>query len=187
MDSAAPVLWEKYSAHRVSTLAQLRREARSEVAIVREVAKALRWLATEQPSDAVGPRHGLVTEGAFLLGSEIYRLGISVHTAVGRPALSLLYPQGSERSSIPAIPARFFVGVVTRVSRNHLLTEWENASGLHAALEVTVHATVLRAVTRMPRKPCLDELDLDCNAKCEACVRHLDRSSKFRLPDGWVA
>jgi len=148
MEEAARVIQHEYVARTTAINRRLRSEAASTVAIVREVARAIRWFGSPQSEGAIGPPHGIYTNAAYQLHEDAYLLRAVAHTATGRPAVQIVVLPGTPPGfSIPERDERLFHALVLRVSRGRVVAGWESYDCYSVAIDVPVHPTLIRAVS----------------------------------------
>ncbi len=183
---ATPLSLVEYEAHRSARVTRLKTEAARPEAVVREIAKIVRWLGTEQPMEAIGPIHGIYSDGAFALHAGAYVLRTVVHTATGKPAIQLVKIE----DPIDGRDSELFLRIVDRVLQGQVLTSWEAPDCFAVALKVKVHPTLVRTVTHNYRTmACSGARERNsksgCPISCGDCPYRFDRQAKFIVPPGW--
>ena len=187
---AEPVWWVEYEARRSATASRLRAEAEKPTALVREVAKIVRWLNQEQPIEAIGPIHGIYSDGAYQFRSDAYLLRAIVHTATGKPAIQLVRLDGNCEEPVHHGDAEMFERLVDRIVRGRVLTSWEAHDCFSVAIKVPVHLTLVRAVTHNYRTTACSGARArgskdGCPIFCGDCPYRAERQAMFIVPAGW--
>lgn len=173
MEEATARVVHEYATRVTAINRRLRSEAASATAVVREIAKAIRWFDTPQPEGAIGPARGIYTDAAYQLHEDAYLLRALPHTATGRPAVQIVVLPGTPPGfDLPERDERLFHSLVTRVSRGRVVTGWESHDSYAVAIDVPVQPSLVRAVSSNRHRACSD-----------AC--RTERSAIFTVPPGW--
>lgn len=162
----------EYEARRAAVVHRLRSEAGSPVALVRDVARIVRWLTQPQPAEALGSSRGIVSDDAYQLVIDTYTMVTLPHSATGKPSFQIEPVGGRTSTGVPDQDRRLFMHVVDRVSRGRVLADWEDDLRYCLAVDVPVHPSLVRAVTSNRGK----------FSRCDDLTHH---TALFVVPSGW--